>query len=541
MAERSQTIELEALAAREGCAASNEEPRTRQSPAPLTFPFAAALLALYLLYGSAPDYLFRQGFPLDDAWIHAVYARELARSGMLAYNPGIPATGETSPLWAVVLAPVHALSTSVGATVASTKILGFALHCVSVCVLAIAMTRAGRKNRPIVWAGAAVAMLHPDLVSASVSGMEVPLATLAVALAAFAAVRGSSLLAAFAALAATLSRPETAVIAISFPLFFWIRTNPLDALKLSAAAVFGAVGATVALGIRNYSVSGMFLPATFHAKVSTTSRFDLSSQALGFELLLGRLPMLDSLFVIVAILAVSSALLVRQATSPSERAAAALSLSGILFCVASFVLIRPVDPAAFYHQRYVLPGVFLLVSSFPVIALTVVEWMPRRAFVVSGVILSILLVAILVRASPARYRHLSNDALNIDDVQVAFGRALESARRSESAWVIDAGASRFFGRAFVVDLMGLNTPEILGQNAQAYLDSRPPAYLDLFPGWSMIQSDVAFPRQAFETSTGYTVTSNPRMRQHMLVFCEPPGAAGRVTVRRGTFTFRCAQ
>jgi len=43
------------------------------------------------------------GFPLDDAWIHQTYARNLARSGQLAYLPGQPSAGSTSPAWSFVL------------------------------------------------------------------------------------------------------------------------------------------------------------------------------------------------------------------------------------------------------------------------------------------------------------------------------------------------------------------------------------------------------------------------------------------------------
>jgi hypothetical protein len=49
------------------------------------------------------------GFRLDDAWIHMVYGRELAETGLLAYNRGVPATGSTSPLWAGLLGLVHLL------------------------------------------------------------------------------------------------------------------------------------------------------------------------------------------------------------------------------------------------------------------------------------------------------------------------------------------------------------------------------------------------------------------------------------------------
>lgn len=47
------------------------------------------------------------GFPLDDAWIHQTYARNLARYGRLAFVPGQVSAGSTAPLWTLLLAPAH--------------------------------------------------------------------------------------------------------------------------------------------------------------------------------------------------------------------------------------------------------------------------------------------------------------------------------------------------------------------------------------------------------------------------------------------------
>ncbi|MCP4417078.1 MAG: hypothetical protein GY805_10675, partial [Chloroflexi bacterium] len=62
----------------------------------------AAGLGMALFLGlSARDGL---GFPLDDAWIHQTYARNLARNGRLEFIPGISSAGSTSPLWTILLA-----------------------------------------------------------------------------------------------------------------------------------------------------------------------------------------------------------------------------------------------------------------------------------------------------------------------------------------------------------------------------------------------------------------------------------------------------
>ena len=49
------------------------------------------------------------GFPLDDAWIHQTYARNLGLHGMMAFSPGEPSTGSTSPAWTVLLAAGYLL------------------------------------------------------------------------------------------------------------------------------------------------------------------------------------------------------------------------------------------------------------------------------------------------------------------------------------------------------------------------------------------------------------------------------------------------
>lgn len=67
------------------------------------------LLALLILLQalSAAIYLGKTGqpgFPLDDAWIHQTYARNLGLHGVMAFSPGQPSTGSTSFGWTLLLA-----------------------------------------------------------------------------------------------------------------------------------------------------------------------------------------------------------------------------------------------------------------------------------------------------------------------------------------------------------------------------------------------------------------------------------------------------
>jgi hypothetical protein len=69
------------------------------------FSLLALLILLQVL--STALYLAKSGvlgFPLDDAWIHQTYARNLGTHGVMAFSPGQPSTGSTSFGWTLLLA-----------------------------------------------------------------------------------------------------------------------------------------------------------------------------------------------------------------------------------------------------------------------------------------------------------------------------------------------------------------------------------------------------------------------------------------------------
>ena len=85
----------------------------------LVFLAAHLVAALFFLFDRAPGTAAAlTGLPLDDAWIHLVYARSLAALHGFAYNPGQLETGATSPLWAALLVPA-----SWGARLFSTSVV----------------------------------------------------------------------------------------------------------------------------------------------------------------------------------------------------------------------------------------------------------------------------------------------------------------------------------------------------------------------------------------------------------------------------------
>lgn len=72
------------------------------------------LLALLIMLEGLSAVLYlgtaeQLGFPLDDAWIHQTYARNLGLHRLMAFSPNQPSTGSTSPGWTTLLAAGYLL------------------------------------------------------------------------------------------------------------------------------------------------------------------------------------------------------------------------------------------------------------------------------------------------------------------------------------------------------------------------------------------------------------------------------------------------
>ena len=55
----------------------------------------------------------------------------------------------------------------------------------------------------------------------------------------------------------------------------------------------------------------------------------------------------------------------------------------------------------------------------------------------------------------------------------------EGRRGGAVVWAVDAGTVRYFGGAFVVDLLGGSSAEMAGADVQRFLDERRPSYIEL--------------------------------------------------------------
>ncbi len=505
---------------------------------------ALCVLAVLLLTDLlVPEYWRERGFPLDDAWIHAVYARAVAQGEGLSYNPGEPSTGETSPLWAIVLSGVYLGGRSPEGAVLLTKLLGFLLHALTAAGTYGLLREAGRR-----WAASAalLVLLSPHLVAASLSGMEVPLATL-VAVGCAHVLRGQRPgLYVLCGAAGLLARPEGGLFVFLLPLVVRPRPGLRPLVRRWVEAGVGVALAGGAWAAWNLHASGRPLPGTFYAKVVVApgEALLLSMARAGAEGLWDLLPGVSlprAALLLLAGLALRAAVY-RRRLSVTEREAAGLFAVGLVFVAVSMALLRQGSAPIFYLQRYILPALPFILAPLPVLLGAWLDArMARRGPGVSRLLAGALPLVVAL-GLPSRLALLENDAHNIDDLQVRQGRWLASAAPTDVVWALDAGASRFFGRAYVVDMLALNSPRMLDADAQAYLTAHPPRFFDWTQNWAQLLPDSpAGLREvgAFQTSTLYTVSPARTMAVRLLVECVP-GSGGRYERGRHAWRYACA-
>ena len=424
-------------------------------------------------------------FPLDDAYIHHVYAEGIAYGEGLSYNPGTPAAGSTSPLWAVVLSLFHLVG--IGASVLGTKILGLLLGGVSAL---LADRLAARIDERIAWVAGVLVALDPALAFGAVSGMEVPLAC-ALLLAGLVLLERPRA-AGIALAAAVATRPELTLVAVLVVAMAWRRKRTgLGWLAAPTVVVW------VAWCAWNLHASNALLPTTFYAKHGALGPFaqwrDLPFAYLatlgGPVLAVAGLP-----FVVLGLRHW------RKEDESSFTKRLPLLLVAIAFLLPLALTwahdLRELD---FYWSRYALP---LRPIVLVIVAVGVGSLAKGRnaalAFLALGVLAAGLLDA----------REHAENCRNVYELDV---RAAEWVREHsvDADWIAanDAGAMRVIGQRRVVDLVGLNDHRMLGPDKEAVLDETRPRYFVVFRSWFPRLSE-RYPVATSFRSEPYTICSN---------------------------------
>lgn len=423
------------------------------------------------------------GFPLDDSWIHFQFARNLAEGHGFAYNPGVPVSGSTAPLWTLVLAALFKIG---GANPAWAKAAGVA-GALGAAWLARRLALAWTGDTALGLTAALVTAWSAPMVWGALSGMEVTLAAFLVTAALVAhAGRRAPLAAALAGLAA-LVRPESILL---LPLL-WL-AGPLTARR--SAIVWGVPALILLPWVAfNIRTTGTPLPATASAKIEGGLVGFLSgAREPAVTTFLARpwqferewIAWLASVNVLLPVLLLPGLWVLWRRGGRAW----ALPASILLFHPLGMALLAPYRGPAFQEGRYsmqLLPlAVVVAVSAFvPLVA-------PVRAHPSwARVACALMLAASLASLGPGATRY-AWAVQNIDAMQVGLGRWVGAHTPAGARLALnDVGAIGYLGRREVVDVMGLVTPAIIPfrRDGEAgvlrFLERACPDYLIVFPAW----------------------------------------------------------
>jgi hypothetical protein len=468
------------------------------------------------------------GFRLDDAWIHLVYGRGLLAEGFLA------------SLWAVVLAAIHALlggRPSPDAVVPAVLVVGALLHLGGTGVAADLGRRLTGSDRAGLAAGCLVALATP-LAAAALSGMEVAVAGLLLLLGVRDLAGGSTARAGAWLALAGLARPESAAVTVVLVLFRLAGGRPRRSRAEFLPDLARVLGPSIVVGTALVAydlwASGAPLPATYYAKSSGVLADLPRRLGVGLTRYLPGVPPFGAGLGWLALLgfAVGSrsdgrggagTTLGRGGAPPVSPGVALLPLAGgAAFLLSNLFLIDPADPEAFYHLRYLLPSIPLLLVALAVGAhrggnsRLVARLGPRaRSFPVIG-LLALSGIGAILRIGPES-RSLHNDVRNINEVQRRIGEWC-AASFAPGTWIAasDAGAIRYFSDLPTIDVIGLNTPE-MREPDEAFVRAHPVAALALIPAWFRALDPDRLETEFEAHTERYTVTGNPRMARQVVL------------------------
>lgn len=446
----------------------------------LILAIAAALsVGGYLLASSLK---LRIGFPLDDAWIHQTYARNLAEWGQWAFWRGQVSGGSTAPLWSALLALGYWLKLSF-------YLWAFALGGVLLWGLAVLGEHFLCKTAPAYrskfpWAG--IFLLGEwHLVWAAASGMETLLYALLV-----------TLVLAFLA----LGKRNYLLFGVLIGISVWVRPGGVTLLgPVVVVALFSGekikriardlIGLALGFGVFlslylffNLAITGTPYPNTFYAKQAE------------YALLRELAPIWTRFFAEAQLPLIGAGALLLPGTlfygwQAFRRRDVGILVGGIWFLGYAAIYAWKL-PVIYQHGRYMMPAmpIFFLWGLGGTIQLFAkaksTQW-GRLGVVAWGA--SLLLIWIAFWGLGAK--SYAEDVAFIESEMVVTARWIVENIPSDALIAAhDIGALGYFDGRELVDLAGLVSPEVIPfvrdeEKLAIYLDERKVEYLIIFPSW----------------------------------------------------------
>jgi hypothetical protein len=445
------------------------------------------LILLFLSALSLGGYLlaahqeFRSGFPLDDAWIHQTYARNLALGAEWSFLPGQLSAGSTSPLWSFLLAPGFWLRLG---PYLWTFGLGWLLLAGLAAIGTITFQRLEARRAHLSWLAALLILFEWHLVWAAGSGMETLLFSVIVLLALSWLLKSSTYWLGFGALVGLSAwvRPDgvtllgPALMVIVLKKDEWNRK-----LRVVLGLGFGFLLLFVPYLAFNQALAGTWWPNTFFAKQAEYAILRQQSLLARF-LNQAELPLIGVGIVLLPGFVYRLWLAVRR--KEWGLVAGALWFLGYLGMYAWRL------PVTYQHGRYVIPAmpVYLLWSFAGVLEMIDLQASQMLSRVL-GRAWALLVAMVLLGFWFLGARSYAVDVGFIESQMVDTARWVSQNTPTGSLIAVhDIGAMGYFGNRNLVDLAGLVSPEVIpfirdeARLAQ-YLDHEGVGYLVTFPDW----------------------------------------------------------
>ncbi len=435
---------------------------------------AGFLLASSLTHGT--------GFPLDDAWIHQTYARNLVQRGEWAFQAGEASAGSTAPLWSLALAPGYLVGLG---PLWWSWLLGLVLLGGVGWVGGRWLRTRGTGLQGAVWPVGLLLVFEWHLIWAGLSGMETLL---------------QGLLFAIVLWKLESDRPRWGALGGLVGLGLWIRPDALTlllplglAMLLHPQRVQKEIPRRILLGAAgflllslpylffNQWLGGSMLPSTFYAKQAEYAA--LRQLPLAMRWLQQLTPLLAGSLIVL----LPGILLATIQDLRDKRWLRLLPLLWAFAFLAAYALRLPVT---YQHGRYAIPVLpALLVLGAEGLSRTV-DWraspaarrLLSRAWILTAAAVTLAFYVLGARA-------YALDVAVIETEMVATARWLAENTLEEALIAAhDIGAIGYFSGRQLIDLAGLVSPEVIpilrDEAALANLLNQQRAdYLVTFPGW----------------------------------------------------------
>ena len=445
----------------------------------------ATLLAgtIYLLSSA---FAYRIGFPLDDAWIHLTFARNLAEYGEWSFRPGVPSAGSTSPLWSALLAIGFLINLE---PYIWTYLLGIVtMWALSVVCEATVRRLISAYSPKLPWIGFFI-IVEWHLLWAAMSGMETLL---------------HSLIATFILTSIMTNSRRYLTLGLLTGLSVWVRPDGLTLLGPLGLAVLlnetdtpsrlkGLLRVVIGFGaifllylFFNLLIGGTPMPNTFYAKQAEYTAW----QARPFLDRLGELSL--QLLVGPSFLLIPG---VVMWVVKSIRSRSWGSLLALVWSVGYMLLYLSRLPV-YQHGRYIMPAmpIFFLIGLLAVVEFGYSKTFGRYQWFVNTLwrtgLGAVTLLFIVLGANA-----YANDVTTIEQEMVDSAK-WAAANLPPNALIAahDIGALGYFNNHPLIDLAGLISPEVIPfirdeTRLAAYLDEKNADYLiafsDLYPQMSL--------------------------------------------------------